>query len=256
MFGCNFATFNDCRMTVVPYKDREEGKKEQIADMFDSISPRYDLLNRLLSGGIDIYWRKKAIRKLAPAKPQLILDIATGTADLAIEALSLHPQKIIGVDISEGMLAFGRKKLEKMGLQNKIELRKGDSEALLFDDNTFDAAMVSFGVRNFENLDKGLADICRVLKPGGMLMVLEFSQPTAFPIKQLYAFYSKHILPRIGKVISKDSSAYDYLPESVKAFPYGEMFLQHMRRAGFSETHCEPLTFGICSIYTGKKSEG
>lgn len=254
MFGFNFATFNDCRMTVVPYKDREEGKKEQIADMFDSISPRYDLLNRLLSGGIDIYWRKKAIRKLAPARPQLMLDIATGTADLAIEALSLNPQKIIGVDISEGMLSFGRKKLEKMGLQNKIELRKGDSEALLFDDNTFDAAMVSFGVRNFENLDKGLADICRVLKPGGMLMVLEFSQPTAFPIKQLYEFYSLHILPRIGKVISKDTSAYDYLPESVKAFPYGMTFLQHMQGAGFSETQCEPLTFGICSIYTGKKS--
>jgi demethylmenaquinone methyltransferase/2-methoxy-6-polyprenyl-1,4-benzoquinol methylase len=254
LFECNFVTFNDCRMTVVPYKDREEGKKEQIADMFDSISPRYDLLNRLLSGGIDIYWRKKAIRKLAPAKPQFILDIATGTADLAIEALSLNPQKIIGVDISEGMLSFGRKKLEKMGLQNKIELRKGDSEALLFDDNTFDAAMVSFGVRNFENLDKGLADICRVLKPGGMLMVLEFSQPTAFPIKQLYEFYSLHILPRIGKALSNDASAYDYLPESVKAFPYGETFLQHMRSAGFSETQCEPLTFGICSIYTGKKS--
>ncbi|WP_448520150.1 bifunctional demethylmenaquinone methyltransferase/2-methoxy-6-polyprenyl-1,4-benzoquinol methylase UbiE [Rhodoflexus sp.] len=242
-------------MTVVPYKDRQEGKKAQVADMFDNISPRYDLLNRILSGGIDIYWRKKAVRKLAAVRPQLILDIATGTADLAIEALSaLKPKKIIGVDISEGMLAFGRKKLEKMGLQDKIELRSGDSEALPFANDTFDAAMVSFGVRNFENLDKGLADICRVLKPGGMLMVLEFSQPTAFPIKQLYEFYSKHILPRIGKTISKDSFAYDYLPESVKAFPYGEEFLQHMRGAGFSDTQCETLTFGISSIYTGKKS--
>jgi demethylmenaquinone methyltransferase/2-methoxy-6-polyprenyl-1,4-benzoquinol methylase len=240
-------------MTVVPYKDRKAGKKEQIADMFDSISPRYDLLNRLLSGGIDIYWREKAVRKLTAVQPQLILDIATGTADLAIEALSLNPQKIIGVDISEGMLAFGRKKLEKMGLQNKIELRKGDSEALPFENNTFDAAMVSFGVRNFENLDRGLSDIYRVLKPGSMLMVLEFSQPTAFPIKQLYEFYSLHILPKIGKLISKDASAYDYLPESVKAFPYGESFLEHMHRAGFSQTQCEPLTFGICSIYTGKK---
>lgn len=242
-------------MTVVPYKDRQESKKAQVADMFDNISPRYDLLNRLLSGGIDIYWRKKAVRKLATARPQLILDIATGTADLAIEALhSLQPEKIIGVDISEGMLAFGRKKLAKMGLQDKIELRSGDSEALPFADNTFDAAMVSFGVRNFENLDKGLADICRVLKPGGMLMVLEFSQPTAFPIKQLYAFYSLHILPRIGKTISKDGAAYSYLPESVKAFPYGEDFLRHMRGAGFTDTQCETLTFGIVSVYTGKKN--
>ncbi|MCS7018321.1 MAG: bifunctional demethylmenaquinone methyltransferase/2-methoxy-6-polyprenyl-1,4-benzoquinol methylase UbiE [Cytophagales bacterium] len=241
-------------MTVVPYKNRPESKKTQVADMFDNISPRYDLLNRLLSGGVDIYWRKRAVGKLAPARPKLILDIATGTAELAIEALSLQPEKVIGVDISEGMLAFGRQKLAKMGLQGKIELQKGDSEALAFADNTFDAAMVAFGVRNFENLDKGLADIYRVLKPGGMLVVLEFSQPSVFPIKQLYNFYSRYILPRIGKAISKDAAAYDYLPESVREFPYGAVFLQHMHKAGFAETQCEPLTFGICSIYTGKKS--
>lgn len=242
-------------MSVVPYKDRPESKKTQVAEMFDNISPRYDLLNRLLSGGIDVYWRKQTVRRLSEARPKLLLDIATGTADLAIEACRLlKPEKIIGVDISEGMLALGREKIRKAGLQGKIELRKGDSEALRFDDNTFDAAMVSFGVRNFENLAQGLAEIRRVLKPDGMLAVLEFSQPTAFPIKQLYNFYSSHILPRIGKIVSKDAAAYAYLPESVKAFPYGEAFLQYMHEAGFDRTRCEPLTFGICSIYTGKKA--
>ncbi|MCS6968114.1 MAG: bifunctional demethylmenaquinone methyltransferase/2-methoxy-6-polyprenyl-1,4-benzoquinol methylase UbiE [Cytophagales bacterium] len=240
-------------MTVVPYKNRPDNKKAQVAHMFDNISPYYDLLNHLLSGGIDVYWRKKAVRALAATKPQLVLDVATGTADLAIEALSLQPQKIIGIDISEGMLEFGRKKLLRMGLQEKIELHKADSEALPFEDNTFDAAMVSFGVRNFENLDKGLSEIYRVLKPYGMLVVLELSQPTTFPIKQLYRFYSRYILPRIGKTVSGDGAAYAYLPESVEAFPSGEAFLQRLKAAGFCHTHSQSLTWGICSLYTGKK---
>ena len=241
-------------MAVVPYKDKNAGKKEQVSEMFDNISPKYDFLNRLLSGGIDVYWRKKAISYLKKEDPKLILDIATGTGDLAIEAnRQLNPDKIIGVDISEGMLSFGRKKMTKLGLDDKIELQMGDSEKLLFDDNTFDAVIVSFGVRNFENLLKGLTDMARVTKPGGTCVVVEFSNPKSFPMKQLYWFYSTKILPLIGKLVSKDSSAYSYLPESVKAFPDGEDFLKIYREAGFSETTCKQLTFGICSIYIGKK---
>jgi demethylmenaquinone methyltransferase/2-methoxy-6-polyprenyl-1,4-benzoquinol methylase len=225
-----------------------------VAEMFDNISPKYDLLNRVLSGGIDIYWRKRAISLLKKQKPQLILDIATGTGDLAIEAVrQLNPEKVIGVDISKGMLQFGIEKMKKLGLDKKIELRMGDSEKLLFDDNTFDAVIVSFGVRNFENLLKGLTDMHRVTKEGGTCVVVEFSNPRKFPFKQLYTFYSNTILPFIGKLVSKDNAAYSYLPESVKAFPDGEEFLSIFNKAGFKETICIPLTFGICSVYVGKK---
>lgn len=240
-------------MTVVPYKEQQTGKKEQVAAMFDSISPRYDLLNHVLSLGVDIYWRKKAIKLLKAQKPRLILDIATGTGDFAIEALAARPDKVIGVDISEGMLAKGREKIKKLRLEDKIELRTGDSEKLLFENNYFDAVIVSFGVRNFENLLKGLSDMNRVLKPGGTCMVLEFSKPAAFPLKQFYNFYFKHILPFIGKVVSKDQAAYHYLPESVQAFPYGKDFLDIFEKAGFHSTKCIPLSFGISSIYIGKK---
>lgn len=239
--------------TVVPYKDQTAGKKEQVAAMFDNISPKYDLLNHLLSLGIDRYWRKRAIRLLQPEKPKYILDIATGTADFAIEALKLNPDKIIGVDISEGMLAFGREKLKKRGLDGRIELRTGDSEKLPFADNSFDAVMASFGVRNFENLERGLADMHRVTKPGGMVLVLEFSKPGKFPFKQLYDFYSRRVLPLVGKAVSKDDSAYRYLPESVRAFPDGQQFTAVLDKVGFVQTRSIPLTFGVCSIYTGRK---
>ncbi|MGR3811591.1 bifunctional demethylmenaquinone methyltransferase/2-methoxy-6-polyprenyl-1,4-benzoquinol methylase UbiE [Jiulongibacter sp. NS-SX5] len=241
-------------MAVVPYKEKEAGKKEQVSEMFDNISAKYDLLNRMLSGGVDLYWRKKAISMLKPKQPKYILDIATGTGDLAIEAnKQLNPDKIIGVDISEGMLSHGREKMKRLGLDDKIEMRMGDSEKLLFDDNTFDAVIVSFGVRNFENLQKGLTDMCRVTKPGGTCVVVEFSNPKSFPMKQLYGFYSTKVLPLIGKLVSRDSSAYTYLPESVKAFPDGENFLSIFRSAGFKDTYCKTLTFGICSVYVGTK---
>jgi demethylmenaquinone methyltransferase / 2-methoxy-6-polyprenyl-1,4-benzoquinol methylase len=241
-------------MSVVPYKDSSNSKKEQVADMFDSISGKYDFLNRLLSGGVDIYWRKKALGMIKDRKNHLVLDIATGTGDLAIEANKiLQVDKIIGVDISEGMLNVGKEKIKKLGLTEKIELQMGDSEKLLFNDNTFDTVIVSFGVRNFENLLKGLTDMCRVLKPGGTCLVVEFSKPANFPFKQFYWFYSTKILPIIGKLVSKDSSAYSYLPESVKAFPDGKAFLDVFEQAGFKETSVKTLTFGICSIYLGKK---
>jgi demethylmenaquinone methyltransferase / 2-methoxy-6-polyprenyl-1,4-benzoquinol methylase len=240
-------------MTVVPYKEQDATKKQQVAQMFDNISPRYDFLNHFLSLGIDILWRKKAIRLLKKENPQTILDIATGTGDFAIEALALRPQKIIGVDISEGMLSFGREKIKKLGMESVIELRSGDSENLPFADNSFDAIIVSFGVRNFEHLDRGLREMNRVLRPGGSCVVLEFSKPRRFPFKQLYNFYFEYILPVIGKLVSKDTAAYTYLPESVQAFPDGSDFLRIYEQAGFNQTKCIPLTFGISSIYLGQK---
>lgn len=240
-------------MAVVPYKDEQKGKKEQVAEMFNNISKRYDLLNHVLSLGIDIIWRKKAIKLLQKDQPKLILDIATGTGDFAIEALALNPDKVIGVDISEGMLDVGRKKMIKKGLDSRIEMQLGDSEKLLFEDNKFDAIIVAFGVRNFENLEKGLTDMYRVLKPGGKTVIVEFSKPKSFPFKQLYNFYFKSILPVVGKLISKDNSAYTYLPESVKAFPDGQAFLDIFESAGFKSTQCKTLTFGISSIYIGSK---
>ena len=227
------------------------GKKEEVAEMFNNIAHRYDFLNHTLSMGIDRGWRKKAIRKMAAVNPERILDVATGTADLALEALSLQPEKVIGVDISEAMLAKGREKVADRNLSDVVELRYGDSEALEFEDNSFDAAMVAYGVRNFENLGKGLSEINRVLRPGGILVVLEFSRPRKFPIRPLYDTYFRVILPRIGRLVSKDTRAYSYLYESVSVFPDGEAFEQELTKAGFQSTTCERLSFGITSIYTG-----
>ncbi len=240
-------------MAVVPYKKDEASKKQQVAQMFDNISAKYDFLNHFLSLGIDIYWRKKAIRILKKQQPKTILDVATGTGDLAIEAMSLKPEKVIGVDISEGMLSYGRKKLKKLKLEDTIELQSGDSENLSFENDTFDAVMVSFGVRNFENLEKGLSEINRVLKDNGTLVVLEFSKPTVFPYKQLYNFYFKNILPLVGKIISRDQAAYSYLPESVQEFPYGKAFTDILEKLGYKSVKCRPLTFGISSIYVAQK---
>jgi demethylmenaquinone methyltransferase/2-methoxy-6-polyprenyl-1,4-benzoquinol methylase len=238
---------------VVPYKSQQHTKKEQVALMFDNISRRYDLLNHLLSLGIDVRWRKKAIKQLKTSNPKTILDVATGTGDFAIQALDLNPERVIGVDISDGMLEIGRKKLKKKRFDDRITLRNGDSENLDFTDNTFDAVIVAFGVRNFENLTRGLDGIHRVMKKGGKVVILEFSKPTIFPFKQLYGFYFKSILPIIGKLISRDNAAYRYLPESVHAFPQGNTFLDILEARGFTETKCIQLTFGICSIYTGTK---
>jgi len=240
-------------MAVVPYKENQASKKEQVAEMFNNISHRYDFLNHFLSLGIDILWRKKAIKMLRADQPKQILDIATGTGDFAIEALALKPDRIVGVDISSGMLEIGKQKMKKRGYEDIIDMQMGDSEKLLFEDNTFDAVIVSFGVRNFENLKKGLSDMHRVLKPGGKTVIVEFSQPRTFPMKQLYNFYFKSILPVIGKMVSKDQSAYTYLPESVAAFPDGDNFLKILGEVGFNKTECKPLTFGISSIYIGQK---
>ncbi|MDA0196485.1 MAG: bifunctional demethylmenaquinone methyltransferase/2-methoxy-6-polyprenyl-1,4-benzoquinol methylase UbiE [Bacteroidetes bacterium] len=240
-------------MTVLPYKEKQTSKKEQIAEMFNSISRKYDFLNHFLSLGIDIKWRKKAISMLQEDHPKLILDVATGTGDLAIQALELNPEKIIGVDISEGMLEVGRKKLKQRGLDNIITLELGDSERIQYPDNNFDAVIVAFGVRNFEDLEKGLNDMFRVLKPGGKLVVLEFSKPVSFPFKQIYNFYFKAILPIIGKLVSNDNSAYTYLPASVNEFPYGDDFIRILSEIGFKKTTCKPLTLGISSVYTGVK---
>ena len=240
-------------MTVVPYKDKSEAKKRQVAEMFDSISGKYDFLNHFLSLGIDIRWRKKAIKFLKNDNPKQILDIATGTGDFAIEALKLNPDKITGIDISEGMLNVGREKMKKKGFDHIIDMQSGDSENLQFPDNNFDAIIVAFGVRNFENLEKGLMEMNRVLKPGGKAVILEFSKPSVFPFKQLYNFYFRWILPKIGRLVSKDSAAYTYLPESVNEFPYGERFIKILDGTGFNNTQCKPLTLGISSIYVGEK---
>lgn len=240
-------------MTVVPYKADVASKKDQVATMFNNISDRYDFLNHFLSIGIDVIWRKKAIKLLQEFQPKNVLDVATGTGDFAIEALKLKPEKIIGVDISDGMLEVGRKKMIRKGYSEIIQMIQGDSENLPFEENKFDAAIVAFGVRNFENLEKGLTEIKRVLKPGGKLVVLEFSKPKRFPFKQIYMLYFKVVLPLIGSIISKDKSAYTYLPESVDAFPDGLKFTQILTQVGFNNTTCKPLTFGISSLYTGSK---
>jgi demethylmenaquinone methyltransferase/2-methoxy-6-polyprenyl-1,4-benzoquinol methylase len=240
-------------MTVFPYKDETSGKKEQVARMFDSISNKYDFLNHFLSLGIDKGWRRKAINLLKPIQPKHILDVATGTGDFAIMALSLNPDSIIGIDISEGMLDIGRKKIQRKRIADKIALQSGDSENIPFEENKFDAVTVAFGVRNFENLKKGLTEIFRVIKPGGMVVVLEFSKPRKFPFKQLYNFYFKNVLPKIGRMVSKDKAAYTYLPASVEAFPDGEEFLTILTSIGFKNTACKNLTFGVSTIYTGQK---
>lgn len=240
--------------TLKPYKSKDGGKKEQVADMFNNISKKYDLLNRLMTMRIDVIWRKKAIKLLQAIQPQTILDVATGTGDFAIESIKiLRPKKIIGVDISQGMLEVAKEKIVKKGLQEVFEVQLGDSENLQFADNSFDAVTVAFGVRNFEDLEKGLAEIHRVLKPGGKAIILELSNPTAFPIKQFYNFYFHKIVPAYGKLISKDSSAYSYLPESVAKFPDGQRFAKITDKVGFESTIVRPQTFGFCTIYEASK---
>lgn len=239
---------------IKPYKETDTAKKQQVADMFDNISGTYDFLNHFMSLGIDVLWRKKAIRSLKKYRPQLMLDVATGTGDFALESIrQLNPTKIIGVDISDGMLEVAREKIAKKGLEGQFEVRLGDSEGLLFEDDYFDAVTAAFGVRNFENLEKGLADICRVTKPGGRAVILEFSNPRVFPIKQLYNFYFHKITPFIGRVFSKDSRAYEYLPESVAQFPDGAEFTAILKKVGFCEAIARPQFFGVCTIYIGVK---
>lgn len=239
---------------ITPYQSATATKKEQVASMFDNISETYDFLNHFMSLGIDILWRKKAIAELKALQPRLILDVATGTGDFAFEAIKiLKPEKVIGVDISDGMLEVARKKIKDRNLGGIFSVQMGDSEGLHFDDNHFDAVTVAFGVRNYENLEKGLADMYRVLKPGGKIVILEFSKPRKFPIKQGYNFYFNHITPLFGKLFSKDNKAYTYLPESVAAFPDGEAFNQMMTKVGFKEAKDNRLTFGVCAIYTGLK---
>lgn len=238
---------------VVPYKEDSSAKKEQVAKMFDNISGRYDFLNHFLSLGIDILWRRKAILLLKDIQPKVILDVATGTGDFSIEALSLRPQKVVGVDISAGMLEMGRKKMREKGFDQVIELVLADSEKLPYADNYFDAAIVAFGVRNFENLERGLGEMLRVIKPGGRIVILEFSRPAKFPMKQLYKVYFTAILPVIGRLISRDRAAYTYLPESVQAFPDGEQFVNILAKTGYKNPQCKPLTFGISSLYWGSK---
>ena len=229
-----------------------EGKAEAVESMFDAVAPRYDLLNRVLSLGIDQYWRTQAIRLLADEQPTRVLDVATGTADLALKAeRMLHPRDVVGIDLSAEMLHYGRKKIDRKGLSSRISLVQGDAADLPFDDDTFDAALVAFGVRNFEDLNAGLRGIGRVLRPGGRLVVLEFSSPRSFPIKPLYAWYSRHILPRIGGALSPDQGAYEYLPNSVAAFPDGADFLNRMDDSGYADLLWRPLTFGIASLYRG-----
>jgi len=239
---------------ITPYNSETVTKKEQVATMFNNISGTYDFLNHFMSLGIDILWRKKAIRQLKAQQPKSILDVATGTGDFAFEAIKiLKPTQVTGVDISAGMLEVAKRKIQERKLDHVFSVRLGDSEMLPFEDNQFDAITVAYGVRNYENLEKGLADMRRVLKPGGKIVILEFSKPQGFPVKQLYNFYFKHITPFFGKVFSKDARAYQYLPESVAAFPDGAAFTQLMERVGFSQTKQITLTFGISSIYTGIK---
>jgi demethylmenaquinone methyltransferase / 2-methoxy-6-polyprenyl-1,4-benzoquinol methylase len=239
---------------IVPFKASQLTKKQQVAEMFDRIAFRYDFLNRFLSGGIDVYWRKRAIKELQQVKPATILDVATGTGDLAIMAYKyLRPFHITGIDISEGMLELGRKKIAKQMLNNHIALQEGDSETINFSDDSFDAVTVAFGVRNFENLRKGLTEMLRVLKPGGKLVVLEFSKPTQKGFTGLYNLYMKWVAPTVGRMISKDRDAYQYLNDSVKAFPEGKDFINILNETGYTGTYFKTLSLGICTIYCGTK---
>jgi len=232
---------------------KTESKKQQVRTMFNNIAHRYDFLNHFLSVGIDYSWRRKAIKIIGKNNPKTILDVATGTGDLAIAAMKLNPEKIIGIDIAEDMVEVGKKKIRKKNLEQIIQLQTGDSENIQFNDNYFDAAMVAFGVRNFENLEKGLSEMYRVLKTGGEVMILEFSKPAKFPVKQFYNFYFRYILPFLGRLISGDKAAYTYLPDSVSEFPHGKEFLNILTKVGFKDPIHKPLTFGIASIYTGRK---
>jgi demethylmenaquinone methyltransferase/2-methoxy-6-polyprenyl-1,4-benzoquinol methylase len=239
---------------VTPYKDSNLGKKEQVAKMFDNISGGYDGMNRVISFGVDIKWRKKVLKLVAAKNPETILDIATGTGDLAIMMSQTNAKKITGIDISEGMMAIGRKKIAAKNLSDKIELVLADSENMPFPDNTFDAITVGFGIRNFEHLETGLAEILRVLKPGGIFVILETSVPEKAPFKQGYAFYTKYILPLIGRLFSKDRSAYGYLSESASVFPYGEKLNNILSKIGFIDVVSMPQTFGVATIYSASKT--
>ena len=238
---------------IKPYNENEK-KSVQVERMFDNIAPAYDQLNHTLSWGIDKSWRKKAINWLKPFQPQRMMDVATGTGDFAIQACRvLNPKELIGTDISEGMMNVGRQKVKDAGLEGRISFAKEDCTALTFPDNRFDAITVAFGVRNFEDLDKGLREMHRVLDTNGKLVILELSEPDWFPMKQLYALYSKVVIPTLGKLLSKDRSAYTYLPQSIKAFPQGEVMKEIILKAGFSEANFKRLTLGICTLYTATK---
>jgi len=238
--------------SVTPYNN-SDSKKNQVAQMFDNIAFRYDFLNSLLSLGIHKGWRKKCIKLIEKKTPQYILDVATGTADFAIEALKLNPTKVVGVDISEGMMKFGRVKIEKLKAQNKITLHYGDAETCDLADNSMDAITVGFGVRNFEHLEKGLINMNRILKPGGQICILEFSTPRKFPFKQFYKFYFKYVTPTLGKIFSKDARAYTYLPESIKVFPDNEHFVSILKNCGYVNASFESLNFGLAAIYLAEK---
>ncbi len=238
---------------ITPYDNGQE-KSEQVEHMFDNIAHSYDLLNRRLSFGIDSYWRKTALKQLEPFSPQKILDIATGTGDLAILSTKmLHPQHVTGIDISEGMMDIGREKVRKNGLDNIISFEKQDCEKLTYQDNSFDAIISAFGIRNFQHLDKGLAEMCRVLKNGGHACIIELSHPMKFPMKQLFKIYSHTILPIYGKFVSKDNNAYRYLTSTIEAFPQGEEMTKSLKKAGFCQTRFKRLTFGICTCYIATK---
>lgn len=238
---------------IKPYgKEGEKGKL--VEEMFDNIAPTYDTLNHRLSWDIDKGWRKKAIRQLLPFQPKTILDIATGTGDFAIlSAKELLPQRMIGIDISEGMMKIGQKKVEAEGLQHIVSFKKDDCTHLSFDDNSFDAVTAAFGIRNFQNLDQGLSEMYRVLKPNGHLSIVELTTPVSFPMKQLFKLYSHTMLPVYGKLISKDTSAYSYLTKTIEAFPQGEVMLDILRKAGFKNASFKRLTFGICTMYFATK---
>jgi demethylmenaquinone methyltransferase/2-methoxy-6-polyprenyl-1,4-benzoquinol methylase len=238
---------------VKPYSSADKSKKEEVAEMFDNISGKYDFLNHFLSLGIDKLWRKKAIKMLREIEPKKIIDLATGTGDFAIAALKLNPTEVAGVDISEGMLAKGRIKMKKRKVDNIISMNYGDSENLPFEDGYFDALTVGFGVRNYENLEKGLSEMLRVLRKDGRAVILEFSKPKNFPIKQLFNFYSKRVIPFLGKMISKDKRAYAYLPESVEAFPEGQDFLDILTKVGYKNVRAKKVSGGIATIYIGEK---
>ena len=239
---------------IIPFKDSEKPKKEQVADMFNKISPKYDAMNRVLSARTDVGWRKKAINKLKKDNPQHVLDVATGTADMALMAYKmLNPVTMTGIDISEGMLELGRKKIDKEGLGDKIKLYSGDSETINFAESTFDAVMVAFGVRNFENLENGLGEMLRVLKPGGRLIVLEFSKPRHKAIKIFYNLYMGIVAPQVARMFKQNKEAYKYLNESANAFPDRHLFIDILKKVGFSDTEFTPLSLGICCIYSGRK---
>ncbi len=238
---------------VKPYKNSDSSKKEQVKKMFDNISNEYDSLNRVISFGIDVKWRKKVVKLVGETKPETILDIATGTGDLAINLVETNAKKIVGLDISDGMLEVGRQKIKKKHIDNIIEMVVGDSEDLPFEDNSFDAITVAFGIRNFEHLQKGLSEILRVLKPNGIFVILETSVPTKTPFKQGHRFYTKYIISSIGKIFSKDQSAYSYLSESASKFPYGEAMNNILSKIGFIDVKDYPQTFGVATIYTSSK---